>query len=187
MRRPLDRLFAGLAQTLAVTLFACGGSPPTAPQATMPVVAPAPAPLKNGLYAVWGAGPDEASAHAAAATQAHRVVAYDDRLGDETPAPPREYLALSPEVDVPFVLAGAPDIGESDKGFASLVVTLAPDSARTLELFTQARMGHRVAVVIGGEVVSTHGVKAVVTGGRLQITRCTDNACETLRTRLMAP
>jgi hypothetical protein len=182
MRTRIVRLFAGIGLTAA----ACGGTPPTGPEAAMPVVvAPTPAPLENGLYAVWGEGPDEASARAAAATQAHRVVAYDDRLGGETPAPPREFLALSPEVDVPFVLAGAPTIGESDKGFASLVVTLAPESASALEAFTQARMGHRVAVVIGGEVVSTHRVKAVVTGGHLQITRCTDNACEELRTRLM--
>jgi hypothetical protein len=187
MRRRLDHRLAGVALAVAMTVSACGGTPPTAEQAAMPVVAPTPAPLENGLYAVWGAAPDEASAHAAAGTQAHRVVAYDDRLGGETPAPPREFLALSPEVDVPFVLASAPSVGESDKGFASLEVTLAPDSARALEAFTRARMGHRVAVVIGGEVVSTHGVKAVVTGGRLQVTRCTDNACELLRTRLTTP
>ncbi len=122
MRRRLDHRLAGVALAVAMTVSACGGTPPTAEQAAMPVVAPTPAPLENGLYAVWGAAPDEASAHAAAGTQAHRVVAYDDRLGGETPAPPREFLALSPEVDVPFVLASAPSVGESDKGFASLEV-----------------------------------------------------------------
>ena len=61
---------------------------------------------------------------------------------------------------MPFVLASAPSIGESDKGFASLEVTLAPDSARAREALTPARMGHRVAVLISDEVVSTHVVKA---------------------------
>jgi hypothetical protein len=36
-----------------------------------------------------------------------------------------------------------------------------------------------------GEIVTLHKIRTVVTGGKLQITRCTDDACVVIRAKLM--
>jgi len=52
------------------------------------------------------------------------------------------------------------------------------------EAFTRAHQGGRMAMVIDGEIVTLHKVRSVITDGKVQITRCTDNACEVLRSKL---
>lgn len=200
--RPIPNALRALAHGACVAVVAaCGAAPPVptvAVSAAAPVVVsaaapdvsvprPVDAPPKNGFFAVLGAGPDPASAAAAAGARPHRIVAYDDPLSEEQPPPPREWLAISPEVQVPFVLASAPELGQSDKGFASLLIVLSPESTRALEAFTREQMDQRAAIAIGGRIVSTHRIKAVISAGRVQISRCTDNACEVLRSQLLAP
>ena len=41
-----------------------------------------------------------------------------------------------------------------------------------------------MAIVIGGAVVTVHKIKAAVSGGRLQITRCSKYGCHMLFTEL---
>lgn len=40
-------------------------------------------------------------------------------------------------------------------------------------------------MVVDGEIVSLHKIRRVITGDKLQITRCTDNACEVIRAKLV--
>lgn len=164
----------------ALTLSACARTSP-GNGGTEPAIS-----LPNGMYAVVAEGSDEATASTAAGTAAHVVLINDGRYTGSTIDPP-EWLALSPDPFVPFVLASDPELGQSEKGFASLQLSLAPQNAKILKDFTQEHLNGTVAIVIGGEVVTRHKVKAVITGGKLQITRCADNACEMLRTKLLEP
>jgi preprotein translocase subunit SecD len=65
-----------------------------------------------------------------------------------------------------------------------LSVTLSREQVKPLEDFTRAHLGGSVAILLDGEVISKHKVRAVVEGGRLQITRCGDNACDVLLAKL---
>lgn len=156
-----------------------------------------PARLEDGFYAVIGqsaseAGADSAAAGAAAAAatgaaaagKKHLLLPYD-HIYTADPEEPREWLALAREPYVPLLLDREPELGMSEKGFASLSIALDPKHTALLEQFTRDHLNQSVAIVIGGEVVTKHTIKAVITGGQLQITRCTDNACEVLRTRLL--
>ena len=162
--------------TAMVALLGCAGSAPRSGDAA--------AKLANGFYAVLGESEIEASADSAAGTAAHVLLPYD-HIYTDTPDEPRVWLALSPSPYVPLVLTGPPDIGVSEKGFASLSIALAPENTKLLEDFTREHLNGPVAIVVGGEVVTKHKIKSVITGGKMQITRCTDNACEVLRTKLL--
>ncbi|MBK8233489.1 MAG: hypothetical protein IPK72_23660 [Candidatus Eisenbacteria bacterium] len=153
-----------------------------------------PARLDDGFYAVLGQAASEAGADslaaaavatgAAAAGQARLLLPYD-HIYTPDPEEPREWLALALEPYVPLLLDREPELGMSEKGFASLSIALDPKHTALLERFTRDHLNQSVAIVIGGEVVTKHTIKAVITGGQVQITRCTDNACEVLRTRLL--
>lgn len=85
---------------------------------------------------------------------------------------------------MPLILAGPPDARTDGGGRTLLGVTLARDQVKRLEDFTRAHLDGKVAIVIGGEIVTIHKVRSVIQDGKAQITRCNDDACKTLLLRL---
>ena len=71
------------------------------------------------------------------------------------------------------------------QGKSVLTVSLSRKNAERAEAFTRTHLGGRVALVVDGEIVTLHKIRSVVTGGKLQIARCTDNACEVIRSKLV--
>lgn len=138
--------------------------------------------LANGLYAVLRESSTADSARVDAPGSA--VLVYDRKYTDADPAVPPTWVALDTARFVPLILSGPPDAKKDGRGWTMLEVTLASEQVRPLEEFTRAHLGGRVAIVLGGEVISEHKVRAVVEGGKLQITRCGDNACDVLRVKL---
>ena len=61
-----------------------------------------------------------------------------------------------------------------------LGVTLTDEAAGKFEAFTREHLGGTVAVVVGGRVITMHKIKSVITGGKIQISRCGDNGCQIL-------
>ncbi|HEY6160435.1 MAG TPA: hypothetical protein VI112_04405 [Bacteroidia bacterium] len=90
-------------------------------------------------------------------------------------------VVLDTDEYVPIRLSAPPDTAyHEERNNTKLMLNLTKASGDDLERFTGKYLGHRVAIVIGGQVTTMHGIKAKITGGKLQITRCTDNACEKL-------
>ncbi len=139
-------------------------------------------PRSNGIYAVLreAATPEEAQGGDARCW----VLPYDGKYTDSGPVTPLTYVALDQSSFVPLVLEGAPETKKDEGGKTILSVTLKKEHAKTLEDFTQAHLGGKIAIVLDGEIVTLHKVRSAVSGGKLQITRCTDNACEVLRAKL---
>jgi len=138
--------------------------------------------LPNGVY-----GTLRESSTAAEATVegvAHVVLLYDRKysVADQN-APPR-YVAIDPASYVPLVIEGKPDMAKDGRGHSVLSVTLPRENIERLEDFTSTHLGGKVAIVCDGEIVTVHKVRAVIHDGKVQITRCEDNACEVLRTKL---
>ncbi len=100
-------------------------------------------------------------------------------LGDNTEGQPTR-LEIDTNEFVPLYLQQRPDSIMQSDGRMNLLLTMTPDAGKRLEEFTGAHIMDYVALVIGGEAVSMHKIKARIEGGKLQITRCTDNACEYL-------
>jgi hypothetical protein len=150
---------------LAAALAACTHARASAPAGSMP----------NGLYKVL-AYP--------AAREGPPAVRYDPKLADPARSDSVKWVTLDTSDYVPLVLETKPRaIGQAD-GRIGLEITLAKEHVPTLEGFTRRNVGGLAAVVLDGEIVTVHKERAIITDGRMQITRCTDRACEKLLTKL---
>ena len=148
---------------------------------------PAPDPngaaLADGFYSVRLEAPTEDAARRAFP---QAVVLPYDRLytGSDEPEE-RTWLAIDPAGAVPLELADAPEAREDGDGRALLSVRLAENRVDDLAAFTAAHLDRLAAILVDGEVVTMHRVRAVIADGRLQITRCDPNSCEAIRLRLV--
>ncbi len=138
--------------------------------------------LHNGIYAVLqeASTPEKAQCPGLAS----RILRYDKKYTDSGPDEPVKYVAIDTSSYVPLILEGTPDTKKDDKGMTVLLGTIRKEHEKTLENFTRAHLGGEIATVVDGEIVTLHKVRSVIMGGKFQITRCTDNACEVLKDKL---
>jgi preprotein translocase subunit SecD len=114
------------------------------------------------------------------------VVANDFHLLEPEEREPTQYLLVQRNPFIPLHLGTDPvEDTEQRSGKPRLSLQLAADQKQPLEEFTRQHQGETVVIVIGGEPVTSHKVKTAITGGALQITRCTKHGCETLFTTLL--
>ncbi len=85
---------------------------------------------------------------------------------------------------VPLELEVSPKTEQETDLKKKLLLTLTKEASKKLKTFTAAFVMRLVALVVDGEALTVHKIRAVLTSGQLQITRCTDNACETLYVKL---
>ena len=114
------------------------------------------------------------------------MLAYDRRkYSGALPNEPLTYVAIDPKDYVPLVIEGMPEMKRDGEGKSVLTVCLSRQNAERAEAFTRAHLGGRIAMVVDGEIVTLHKIRSVITGGQVQITRCTDDACEVIRSKLV--
>lgn len=163
--------------------FASEESPTAQINQTAPVSTPAKS-LADGLYFVVRSAHEPNSVEPLVETE--RLVANDFHLLEPEEREPVVYLVLQTKPFVPLILGTNPTEGKEDgTGKPRLQLQLAENQIKPLEDFTRLHMGETVAIVIGGDVVTCHKVKSAITGGRLQVTRCTEHGCYTLYTKLL--
>jgi len=138
--------------------------------------------LSDGIYYV--VREDSAERETRSGGNDFPVLPYTARYSDSGPEEPARYITLDPSSFIPMILEGAPDMQKDSGGKTLLGVTLKERYARPLEEFTRKHLGGKVAILLGGEIITIHKVRSVISGGRIQITRCDDNACEVLRSKL---
>lgn len=81
---------------------------------------------------------------------------------------------------VPMSLSKKPQgIEQKDKRI-NLFLNMTDSASIMLEHFTEKNLNKRVCIVVGGKAVTMHKVREKISGGKLQIIRCTDNACQHL-------
>jgi preprotein translocase subunit SecD len=97
--------------------------------------------------------------------------------------PPR-FLVVRSAPDVEFDLAGAPKAVKEGKEVVRIYVNLQPKAAKALERLTRDHLGREITIVLGGEVVTMHKVRGVITGGEAQITSCAAGAANYLLEQL---
>jgi preprotein translocase subunit SecD len=113
-----------------------------------------------------------------------RLLLDDSHFLEPSERHPDLYTVLQTDSFVPMTLAQAPTRRKDPRYRTALYVELAPEQIPVLEKFTRQNLGKRAAIVVGGDIVTVHKIKEVIKGGALQITRCTDNACEVLYAKL---
>ncbi len=178
-------LILALTTGLVLGFAICGCKSPPAGSANQPSAALSSAAqhLQNGAYCVLHEAPTRQAAQEAGASLV--VLAYDRRKYSGAPLDePLTYVAIDPKDYVPLIIEGTPEMKSDGEGKSVLTVCLAKKNAQRAEAFTRAHLGGRIAMVIDGEIVTLHKIRSVITDGKVQITRCTDDACEVLRAKL---
>ncbi len=172
------------ALVLALAICGCNSLHAQPTNQTLAAVAPAAPALENGAYAVLHEAPSAREAGAGGGSQF--VLPYDRRKYSGAPTnEPLTYVALDARDYVPLVIEGRPAMKSDGQGKSVLTVSLVRKNVKRAEAFTRAHLGGRMAMVIEGEVVTLHKIRSVITDGKVQVTRCTDNACEVLRSKLV--
>lgn len=113
------------------------------------------------------------------------LVTYDQSYATGVPGIPVRYVVISAEPGVPMVLGTKPEKQIHENGNPSLQIQFERKYADQLRQFTSDNLNKSIAMVIGGKVVTMHKVRAAIEGGRVQITRCSDKACDVLYSELI--
>jgi hypothetical protein len=134
---------------------------------------PAPRPA-DGVYLVRRQGPGSKEL---LPLKEGEVLLVDHHrfLKNEEKEPPR-YLVVRSAPDVSLDLAAAPEAVKEDGEVVRILLKLKPKPAAAPEKVTKAHRGGQVAIVVGGDVVTVHKVRAVISGGAVQISNCAPGA-----------
>jgi hypothetical protein len=67
-----------------------------------------------------------------------------------------------------------------------ILLKLQPKAATAFERLTSERIGKQIAIVVGGEVVTMHKIRAAIKGGDVQITCCAAGSAKHVLEQLQA-
>jgi len=103
-----------------------------------------------------------------------------------------KYYLIETSSFVPMKITEKPEISANPNPkiegdtirLSQLMITLAPEYATLLKEFTTENVGKKIAIVIGGKAITKHKIREPITEGKIQISRCTDEACEVLLTEM---
>jgi preprotein translocase subunit SecD len=158
-----------------------GSQVPVWPQDSAPASGKKP---PDGVYAVQRDGPTEKDVlplkdGEILAVNRHRYAKKDAN------EPPR-FLVVRSAPEVTLDLAGEPTPVKEGGEVVRILLKLRPNAAAALERLTRDHLGRQVAIVLGGEVVTVHKVRAVIKGGDVQVTSCAPGAADYLLKQLQA-
>jgi len=151
----------------------------TAARSAQPVK---PAALANGVFAVLAESTVKPAAKPGDGSRA--TLFYEQKYAKPGRKEPARFVTLDTAFFVPLVLAGPPAPIKDSLGQTALSAKLAPAHVKSLEGLTRAQLNGKVAVVIGGEIITMPTVRSVITGGDVMISGCQNDGCEALRTQL---
>jgi preprotein translocase subunit SecD len=140
--------------------------------------------LSDGLYLVLREA--DSATKVEPASQSEHALIYDYHFLEPAEREKPNYLILSTDAFIPFVLSNAPTMDEDSHGKPKLMLQLAQKQVVPLAEFTRKNLGKTVAIVVDGQVVSAHKIKEPIIGGRLQISWCTRNGCHVLMSKLQS-
>lgn len=112
-----------------------------------------------------------------------KIITFNQEFLDGTDQKPT-YVVVNVEEYVPLNIIEMPKAFRQDNGKSSLNLSLNESSKDDLAKFTKDHLYKTVAIVVGQKALTKHKIKSVIDGGKVQISRCTDDACEMLYVEL---
>lgn len=85
---------------------------------------------------------------------------------------------------VPLELEKAPVAEQQTDDKKKLLLYLSGASSEKLKSFSAKHVMEKVVIVVDSKALTIHKIREPITSGSLQITRCSDNACERLFVKL---
>ncbi len=136
--------------------------------------------LEDGMYLMERGGNHRAVIYPVAPDE--KIITWNENFLEYNKK--MKYLIVNTKEFAAIKLMETPVASAHDNGFKKLDLSLNNSSSAAFAKFTQKHLNKMIAIVVDGKAVSKHEVKSVIDGGKLQITRCNDNACEKLMMEL---
>ena len=138
-------------------------------------------PLQDGFYLVEQNGFDTTNFGNISTDQA--VIGFDTEFLMNNP---QEFSKIKIDISefVPLELEKLPEAQQQTELKKLLLISLTPEATEKVKLFTSKNVMHSIAIVLKGKAITMHKIKEAITDGKIQITRCDDNACEYLYVRM---
>jgi preprotein translocase subunit SecD len=137
--------------------------------------------LEDGMYLILRIGDTKAEVEPLAENE--QIITFNKEFIDKTDQEPK-FMVIKTDEFAPLQLKKKPETQEQEANGKRLFLTLTDDAKIKLEKFTSKNVNQLTSIVVNGEALTKHKIKEAITGGTLQITRCTDNACELLYVEL---
>lgn len=135
--------------------------------------------LANGIYLLEDQFKDTISY-----TGEDQIIPYVHDFLDSTSEEEIYFFVIDTTEFIPLDLKEKPEgVAQKDQRI-HLMLSLSDVAAQQMASFTEKHIGKHIALVIGGKAYTKHKIREKITGGKLQISRCTDNACEQLLVEL---
>lgn len=140
-------------------------------------------PLPDGFYRVMRTGNHDKDILPLAENE--RIIPFNQFFFEKTDQENKFVVVLTDDF-VPLSLQSKPTESELDdqRKTKTLLLSLTEDAKNRLTEFTTAHLNKMTGIVVGGEALTMHKIKTVIDSGKLQISRCSDNACELLYVEL---
>lgn len=133
--------------------------------------------LEDGMYEVVRIGEQKKGLKPLA--QNEMIISFNPEFIEKTDQDPK-YLVIRTHEFVPLSLREKPMTEDQDDGRKKLYLSLTEDASAKLADFSGKHIDDITAIVVNGEALTKHRIRVQLTSGQLQVTRCTDNACELL-------
>ncbi len=139
--------------------------------------------LPSGIYLVARKSTDQNKLEPLSSNE--KLLVDDGRFLEPSERDPQEYVVVNTKQAVPFILnkMASEDLTADKK--PRLLLQFAPKQAKDLNKLTKNNLGKIIAVVVDNQIVSCHKIKEAITGGEMQISRCTKNSCELIYSKLL--
>ncbi|MDH3648251.1 MAG: hypothetical protein OEQ53_01125 [Saprospiraceae bacterium] len=95
-----------------------------------------------------------------------------------------KYIVINMGEYAPLELREGPKAEAQEDNRKRLMLNLTKGAKEQLKDFTTKHLNKLTTIVVDGEALTMHKIRTVIDGGQLQVTRCTDNACELLYVQL---
>lgn len=139
--------------------------------------------LSDGMYLVVDEVSDETH-EPVLASSSHTIVNCSELLIENNDNKFRRVIIDTSDY-VPLILKVKPKTEQQTETKKKIEIELTRSVSDKLEKFTTVNLNKRIALIIGNEVISMHGIKMPITGGQFQISYCGPDMCEILVSKLI--
>jgi len=137
--------------------------------------------LEDGMYKVERFGTLKSEILPLKANE--KIIVFNQEFIDKTDQD-KEYLVINTQEFAPLKLGEQPKTETQDDDRKRLLLKLSEKAKEQMKVFTAKNLNAHTAIVVNNEALTKHKIKSIIDEGLLQITRCTDNACELLYSEL---
>lgn len=137
--------------------------------------------LKDGLYFIERSDTKKSNLFPLKINE--KIISFNKEFIEKTDQN-KLFLVVNINDYAPLELAEKPKTEQQEDQRKMLLLKLSDEAKEKLTVFTTKHLNEYAAMVVENEALTKHVIRSVIDGGYLQITRCTDNACEMLYTEL---